>query len=99
MLRRIYDSPGENVTVTVDGVAVEAETGEPVAAVILRSEPHYARTHPVSGRPRAPYCMMGVCFDCMAMVDGVPSTQTCLATVRDGMVIERQRGVRKVHRA
>src|SRR5688572_23236678 len=99
MLRRLYDSPGEKVTVTIDGVAVEAEAGEPVAAVLLRSEPRYARIHPVSGRPRAPYCMMGVCFDCMAVVDGVPSTQTCLATVRDGMVIERQRGVRRVHHA
>ena len=40
--------------------------------------------------------MMGVCFDCLAVVDGVQSTQTCLTTVSDGMRIERQTGRREV---
>ena len=96
MLKRVQESAAARVTVTLDGACVEAEAGEPVAAVLLRTAPHYARTHPVAGEPRAPYCMMGVCFDCMAVVDGVPSTQTCLTPVRDGMTIERQQGVRRV---
>lgn len=81
-----------NATVTVDGQAVEATIGEPVAAVILRSSQPHTRVHPVSGAPRAPYCMMGICFDCVAIVDGVPSTQTCRTPVRDGMVVHRQTG-------
>lgn len=36
--------------------------------------------------------MMGVCFDCLAVVDGVSSVQTCLTPVREGMRIERQQG-------
>jgi hypothetical protein len=40
--------------------------------------------------------MMGVCFDCLATVDGVASTQTCLVTVRDGMAVERQHGKRSI---
>jgi len=40
--------------------------------------------------------MMGVCFDCLAIVDGVASTQTCQVTVRDGMRVERQYDKRKV---
>ncbi len=36
--------------------------------------------------------MMGVCFDCLAVVDGVSSAQTCLVPVRDGIRIERQQG-------
>jgi D-hydroxyproline dehydrogenase subunit gamma len=50
------------------------------------------RTTPVTEAPRAPYCMMGVCFECLVEVDGKPSRQACLTTVRDGMVIRRQRG-------
>ena len=96
MLTKLYEPRAARVRVTIDGTSVEAEAGEPVAAVLLRTPPHYARTHPVAGEPRAPYCMMGVCFDCTAVVDGVPSTQTCLTAVRDGMTIERQQGVRRV---
>jgi len=80
------------VTITVDGQPMEAEIGEPVAAVVLRSSRPYTRVHPVAGTPRAPYCMMGICHDCIAIVDGVPSTQTCRTMVRDGMVVQRQIG-------
>ncbi|MDX3805621.1 2Fe-2S iron-sulfur cluster-binding protein [Bosea thiooxidans] len=45
---------------------------------------------PGDGRRSA--CMMGVCFDCLAVVDGVSSAQTCLVPVRDGIRIERQQG-------
>lgn len=96
MFRKLYEPGCGRVTVTVDGVEVKAEAGEPVAAVLLRNEPYYAYTHSVSGRRRSPFCMMGVCFDCMAVVDGVAATQTCMTSVRDGMTIERQRGARGV---
>ena len=39
----------------------------------------------VSGAPRAPYCMMGVCFDCLVTIDGVGNRQGCLVPVREGM--------------
>jgi hypothetical protein len=55
-----------------------------------RDEP--LRTTPVSGAPRQPYCMMGVCFECLATVDGRPNRQLCLETVREGMVVETQLG-------
>ncbi len=80
------------VTVEVDGVTVEAAADESVAAVLLRQAPLWSRTTPVSGARRAPYCMMGVCFECLAVVDGVASVQTCLVRVRPGMVVERQAG-------
>jgi len=94
MFRKRQPVTQDRVTVTVDGIEIEAEVGEPAAAVLLRSESLRAGTHPVSGRPRAPYCMMGVCFDCVAIVDGVASTQTCLTPVRNGMHISRQHGPR-----
>jgi predicted molibdopterin-dependent oxidoreductase YjgC len=42
--------------------------------------------------------MMGVCFDCLVVIDGVGNRQACLTPVRDGMVIERQLGRREVLR-
>lgn len=87
---------GSTVSLKVDGKSVDAESGDSVASVLVRLDPPYARTTPVSGSPRSPYCMMGVCFECLAVVDGVPSTQTCLVEVKEGMRIERQNGRRAI---
>ena len=54
------------------------------------------RDTPVRGSERAPYCMMGVCFDCLAEIDGVPNRQSCMVPVPPGMRIRRQRGRRIV---
>jgi hypothetical protein len=89
MFRKLRKSSA-SIRLLVDGVTVEAEPGETVAAVLLRTSPFYARRTPISGEPRAPYCMMGVCFDCLAVVDDKPSTQTCLTIVSEGMRVERE---------
>jgi hypothetical protein len=38
--------------------------------------------------------MMGVCFDCLAEIDGVPNRQSCMVPVVPGMRIASQRGAR-----
>ena len=91
MFRTLHE-PEPGVTLHIDGVAVAAQPGETVAAVLLRQPEIWSRESPISGARRAPYCMMGVCFECLAEVDGQSSTQTCLTTVRDGMQVHRQRG-------
>ena len=45
-----------------------------MSAAMLAAGVGRTRTTPVSGAPRLPYCMMGVCFDCLVTVDGVDST-------------------------
>lgn len=92
MFRKLPDPVAKTVTISIDGVRVEASEGDTVAAVLLRQKESWTRLSPVSRAPRGPYCMMGVCFDCLAIVDGVASVQTCLTPVRDGMRVERQRG-------
>jgi predicted molibdopterin-dependent oxidoreductase YjgC len=96
MFRKLHNASAQALTLTIDGVPVDAEPGESVAAVLVRQQNPVARNTPVAQSPRAPYCMMGVCFDCLAIVDGVASTQTCQVTVRDGMRVERQYDKRKV---
>ncbi|MBD8665650.1 (2Fe-2S)-binding protein [Rhizobium sp. CFBP 8752] len=95
MFRKLHDPSGEALTVFIDGASVLAEPNETVATILLRQPNLWARTTPVSETRRAPYCMMGTCFDCLAMVDGA-LVQTCLAPVHEGMHIERQLGRRRV---
>ena len=92
MFRKLHEPRGNTLTVYIDEVPVSAEADESVAAVLVRQNAAWSRTTPVSGTRRAPYCMMGVCFDCLASVDGATSIQTCLVTVKEGMRISRQLG-------
>jgi D-hydroxyproline dehydrogenase subunit gamma len=94
MFRKLHEPGAEAVTIYIEGVPVPAQLGESVAAVLLREAVPWSRTTPITRSRRAPYCMIGVCFDCLAQVDGVASVQTCLTPVRDGMKVERQQGRR-----
>ncbi len=82
------------VEVSVDGVAVMVPVGASAAAAVLLAGAAAIRETAVSGAPRLPYCMMGVCFDCLAEVDGAPNVQACMVTVAAGMRIARQAGAR-----
>ena len=96
MFRKLHDADQETVTIEIDGEAVVAEVGETVAAVLLRQEQTWCRLSTRTKEKRAPYCMMGVCFECLAGVDGAASVQTCQAVVRDGMRITRQTSQRGI---
>jgi D-hydroxyproline dehydrogenase subunit gamma len=96
MLRRLPDAVAADVTIAVDGLSVSARAGDSVAAALLASGIWAFRTSGVSGTARGPYCMMGVCFDCLVAIDGIGSRQACLVPVREGMRIETQRGRRAV---
>lgn len=95
MFKRLPDTPAETVTFDFEGRKIEARAGDTVAAAVLAAEPGHTRTTPVSGSRRLPYCMMGVCFDCLMEIDGVPNRQACLVTVEDGMTVRRQIGARE----
>ena len=96
MFQRLTLEPRKAVAITVDGKPVEARDGDTVAAAMLAAGLDHCRTTPVSGAPRAPYCMMGVCFDCLVTIDGVGNRQGCLVRVREGMRVELQRGKREL---
>lgn len=80
---------GAPVSLTLDGRKVAAYEGETVAAVLL-AEGHIAMRTTPGGSPRGVYCGMGVCFDCLVVVDGVPNTRACVTWVREGMDVARQ---------
>ena len=82
---------GRAITLTLDGRDVTAYEGESVAAVLL-AEGEVATRYTRSGAPRGVYCGMGVCFDCLVVVDGVANTRACVTSAREGMDVRRQAG-------
>ena len=93
----MFARPGPGtLTLTFEGRNIPAREGDSVAAALLASGVLVTRNTPVLGTPRGPYCMMGACFECLAIIDGKENVQACMTTVRDGMHIERQRGARNL---
>jgi D-hydroxyproline dehydrogenase subunit gamma len=92
MFKRIADTPSKTVTINLDGRDVSVPAGETIAASVLAEGIGHSRTTPVSNSPRAPYCLMGVCFECQMEIDGVPNRQACMTQAREGMVVKRQQG-------
>ena len=97
MFKRLADA-GAAVALTIDGKPVQASSGDTVASALLAAGVDRCRTTPVTGAPRLPYCLMGVCFDCLVTIDGVGSRQACLVPVHEGMKVETQVGKREAGR-
>jgi D-hydroxyproline dehydrogenase subunit gamma len=83
---------GAAVTVTVDGEPLTTYLGETVAAALLADGAAALRTTR-GGAERGLYCGMGVCFECLVMIDGAPNTRACMTWVRDGMEIRHMDGL------
>jgi predicted molibdopterin-dependent oxidoreductase YjgC len=98
MFKRSDQDERQSVSIFVDGAAVAAREGDTVSAALLASGRDVRRATAVSGAPRLPYCMMGVCFDCLVTIDGVGNRQGCLIPVAEGMQIEIQKGKREIGR-
>ena len=96
LFRKLHEPGATTVPIHIDGRPVAAEAGESLAAVLLRQPEGWSRTTPVLESPRAPYCMMGVCFECLVEVEGLGEVQGCLTPVQDGMSVTRQQGRRRL---
>ncbi|UWR13367.1 (2Fe-2S)-binding protein [Sulfitobacter mediterraneus] len=81
---------GPRVDVTWGGATLSLPDGANLAAALLAAGVDVFRHTPVSGAPRAPFCMMGACFDCLVEINGV-TRQACMLEVIEGMVMTRPR--------
>ncbi len=94
MFRARPDAHPATVEVFVEGAPGRVPAGATAAAAVLIAGVFRIRETPVTGAPRLPYCMMGVCFDCLAEIDGVANRQSCMVPVAPGMRIRVQHGAR-----
>lgn len=99
MFQPLEPGSGPRARVFLDGTPVDLPEGANLAAALLTVEFSPFRTTPVSGAPRLPFCMMGVCFDCLIEIDGIPNRQACLEQVRAGMRLRRQSGAANLEAA
>jgi D-hydroxyproline dehydrogenase subunit gamma len=76
------------VDVTWDGTTLSLPEGANLAAALLAAGVDVFRHTPVSGAPRAPFCMMGACFECLIEIEGVVR-QACMLEVTEGLQITR----------
>lgn len=77
-----------------EGQTLTALEGDTVATALLANGIDYTRTTPVSNQRRAPFCMMGTCYECLVDIDDVPNRQACQVLVRSGMIVKRMLGAR-----
>lgn len=84
-------SNGACVNVTFDGATLSLPEGANLAAALLAADVTVFRNTAISAAPRAPFCMMGACFDCLVQIDGT-TRQACMIEVSEGLDLSRPNG-------
>jgi len=88
LVRRSEPPADQSARLYVDGRVIAARRGESVATALLAAGVSPIRRTGLSGAARAPYCLMGVCFECLVTIDGQANRQACMTPVADGMKVE-----------
>lgn len=78
----------EPVTFTVNGKEVSAFKGETLLAALLAAGYKQLKKSPVKKSPRGALCGMGVCFECIVTVNGIPNIRSCMTEVENHMKVE-----------
>ena len=90
MFSSLRSTPAKTVTVTVNSQSVTAPEGQTVWATMALAGQLTTRKAALSGEGRSAFCAMGVCFECLIQINGMPNQQACLRQVSDGMHIRTQ---------
>ena len=73
------------VRIKIDGETLDVPAGISVAAAIARLPRPFRRS--VKGEARAPFCGMGICFECRVRIDDIAQQRACMAIVCEGMQV------------
>jgi D-hydroxyproline dehydrogenase subunit gamma len=92
MFKQLPDSATETVEIILNGHTLQVSKGITVAALILSQNLPFTRTTAITGSKRAPFCMMGVCYECLMIINGIPNQRACSTYVEHGMQIDTQLG-------
>lgn len=75
-----------------NGQPRSATEGQSVAAALIANQERVTRQTRIAGEPRGIFCGIGVCFDCLLVIDGSANQRSCLVEIKEGMVVEVQDG-------
>jgi aerobic-type carbon monoxide dehydrogenase small subunit (CoxS/CutS family) len=81
-----------NIEFTFDGEKIDAITGQSVAAALLAANQRTLRKTRFNNNERGVFCGIGVCFDCLVVIDGITNQRACLIEAKPGMKVQTQVG-------
>jgi aerobic-type carbon monoxide dehydrogenase small subunit (CoxS/CutS family) len=81
-----------NIKFTFDGENINAITGQSVAAALLAANQRALRKTRFNNNDRGVFCGIGVCFDCLVVIDGITNQRACLIEAKPGMKVQTQVG-------
>lgn len=76
-----------------NGEEIKAQDGQSVAAALLNVGVRTTRTTRIHSQPRGVFCGIGICFDCLVIIDGIPNQRACITEVSQGIKVVTQDGV------
>jgi len=76
------------IRIRVNGRSIEATPGETVLAALTAAGFRVLKKSNVRGEARGPFCGMGVCYECLVTINGVPKQRSCMTEVDDNMEIQ-----------
>jgi predicted molibdopterin-dependent oxidoreductase YjgC len=81
---RAVDRDGGSIEFTVDGSPVTARAGDSLLAAILTNASLLRRLE-FGGEPRAGFCLMGACQDCLVWLDDGRHVRACTTAAVAGL--------------
>lgn len=89
----------EHPTFTFDGRSIAFRPGQTVGAALVAQGVLAWRTTRVGGRPRGLFCGIGVCFDCLVVIDDRDDVRACREPAAAQLDVRTRRGVGEVSHA
>ena len=81
-----------DIEFTFDGEKINAITGQSVAAALLAASQRTLRKSRFNNNDRGVFCGIGICFDCLVVIDGITNQRACLIEAKPGMRVQTQVG-------
>ena len=86
-MRRLQTTNVQTVEFTFEGKTYQAYEGDSIAAALLANGITKSKKVYASDKCRGPFCMMGVCYECVVLIDN-KSVQGCMNPIKEGMNIQ-----------
>lgn len=80
----------ELIRFTFNGTEFHGEQGQSIAAALISNDQRILRNTRFDSTPRSIFCGIGICFDCVVVVDGIANQRSCLVEIAPDMKVESQ---------
>jgi D-hydroxyproline dehydrogenase subunit gamma len=83
---------GKPFEIEVDGKKILAYEGETIAAALIAAGLLIFNRTEKRNEPCSLYCGIGICHQCVMIIDGIPNTRACQTLASPGCRVETQIG-------